>query len=639
VPGPATPRSWSYLHGLAAINANDVWAVGEQNDNFGSVSETLVEHWDGSSWSVVASPNVGTQGSWLSSASAISANDIWAVGASGNGSAGQSLTLHWNGTVWSVVSSPAQGAYSLLNGVDALSSQDVWAVGEYDNGVARATLSMHWNGSVWSIVPTPGGTGSNLRGVTALAANDVWAVGYSSNGTDNTLVLHWDGSVWNVVPSPNVGSGGNYLLGVAAVSPTDIWAVGRTGRTQTLVEHWDGEYWAVIAAPPVVSQRTELHSISVLSANDIWAAGTYDYSSLHDQALALHWDGLAWSLSSTSNPGYSNVVEGVAAISANNVWLAGHGRSASSNDRTLLQHYVSPCVTPTPSPTSTPIPVLTLTPTISFPSTATPTVAVPTATSTATFTRTAIPTPTIMPTGTSTPVVPPSNTATSTVTTPTACTLQFTDVPLTNTFYTFVRCLACGGIISGYACGSDGEPCDGENNPYFRPYNNITRGQIAKIVSNAAGYNENPDPQIYEDADSTNPFYQWINRLSRRGHMGGYPCGTVPEEPCNPPDDRPYFRPFNNATRAQLAKIVSNAAGLVDTGAGQIFADVPPDNGFYVWIQRLASRGIMGGYPCGGDGEPCDDQDRPYFRPYNSVTRGQTSKIVAGAFFPNCGTP
>lgn len=165
----------------------------------------------------------------------------------------------------------------------------------------------------------------------------------------------------------------------------------------------------------------------------------------------------------------------------------------------------------------------------------------------------------------------------------------------------------------------------------------VTRGQIAKIVSNSAGYDEDPNPQIYEDVREGNTFYQWVNRLSMRGHMGGYACGGEGEL-CGV-EKMPYFRPYANATRAQLAKIVSNAAGLVDTGAEQIFADVPPENGFYVWIQRLASRGIMGGYACGGEGEPCDDQERPYFRPYNSVTRGQTSKIVAGAFFPDCQVP
>jgi hypothetical protein len=164
----------------------------------------------------------------------------------------------------------------------------------------------------------------------------------------------------------------------------------------------------------------------------------------------------------------------------------------------------------------------------------------------------------------------------------------------------------------------------------------VTRGQIAKIVSNAAALDDDPGAQIYEDVDSTNSFYVWINRLSGRGYIGGYPCGTLDGEPCNSPGNRPYFRPFNNATRAQLAKIVSNAAGLGDTGVEQIFADVLPDNGFYVWVQRLASRGILGGYACGGEGEPCDDQDRPYFRPYNNVTRGQTAKIVGNTFFSDC---
>jgi hypothetical protein len=54
---------------------------------------------------------------------------------------------------------------------------------------------------------------------------------------------------------------------------------------------------------------------------------------------------------------------------------------------------------------------------------------------------------------------------------------------------------------------------------------------------------------------------------------------------------------------------------------------------------RLSNHQVLSGYPCGGEGEPCDDINRPYFRPYNEVTRGQASKIVANAFYPNCETP
>jgi N-acetylneuraminic acid mutarotase len=205
------------------------------------------------------------------------------------------------------------------------------------------------------------------------------------------------------------------------------------------------------------------------------------------------------------------------------------------------------------------------------------------------------------------------------VPTPT-CAVNFSDVPANHTFYPFVRCLACLGIVSGYADGT------------FKPDNLVTRGQLAKIVSNAAAFADNPDPQIYQDVSSTNPFYEWINRLSRRGYMGGYTCGG-PGEPCV--GNRPYFRPFANATRAQTSKIVSNAARYNDPPTGQTFEDVPSSHPFYVEIQRLASRGIMGGYECGGPGEPCVS-GKPYFRPYNDVTRGQSAKIVANTFYPDC---
>jgi hypothetical protein len=61
---------------------------------------------------------------------------------------------------------------------------------------------------------------------------------------------------------------------------------------------------------------------------------------------------------------------------------------------------------------------------------------------------------------------------------------------------------------------------------------------------------------------------------------------------------------------------------------------------FYVCIERVASRGIVEGYLCGGTGEPCVvPTNRPCFRPNNNATHGQMAKIAAEAFFPNCQTP
>jgi hypothetical protein len=132
------------------------------------------------------------------------------------------------------------------------------------------------------------------------------------------------------------------------------------------------------------------------------------------------------------------------------------------------------------------------------------------------------------------------------------------------------------------------------------------------------------------------PFYSFIRCLACQGIAGGYPCGG-PFEPCVGPAHRPYFRPNNNVTRGQLSKITSGAAGWTETPTGQTFADVPPGSTFYVYVERLASRGVIGGYPCGGVGEPCIAPDnRPYFRPNNPATRGQMSKIAAITFYPGC---
>jgi hypothetical protein len=216
------------------------------------------------------------------------------------------------------------------------------------------------------------------------------------------------------------------------------------------------------------------------------------------------------------------------------------------------------------------------------------------------------------------------------------CQVFFEDVPAGSTYYDSVRCLSCGNILSGYPCGGAGEPCGGSNDPYFRVNSNITRGQIAKVVSNAANFTNDPGGQMFADVPPSSPFFTWINRLARLGHMSGYPCGG-PGEACGT-GSLPYFRPNDNASRGQLSKIVSNAAGLDEAHTERSFQDVPTTSPFYLWIQRLSSRGYISGYPCGGAGEACGAGSLPYFRPSNKVTRGQASKIVANTFFPGCST-
>jgi S-layer homology domain len=212
--------------------------------------------------------------------------------------------------------------------------------------------------------------------------------------------------------------------------------------------------------------------------------------------------------------------------------------------------------------------------------------------------------------------------------------LSFEDVPTGSTFYTYIECLACRGIINGYPCGGPLEPCNANNDPYFRPSNNVTRGQFAKMASNAAGFTDPAGGLQYTDVPIGSTYYDYIWRLTNRGYVTGYPCGG-PGEPCDG-GNRPYFRPNANVTRGQLSKIDANTAGYNDTPSGQQYQDVQIGSTFYDFIYRLSIRGIIAGYPCGGVSEPCQPGNLPYFRPNANATRGQASKIVANTFFPEC---
>lgn len=134
---------------------------------------------------------------------------------------------------------------------------------------------------------------------------------------------------------------------------------------------------------------------------------------------------------------------------------------------------------------------------------------------------------------------------------------RFADVPVGSTFFPYVETLVERGLVSGYPCGGAGEPCDPLRRPYFRPNANVTRGQIAKIIVGAAGWQAAPaSGASFQDVPAGSSFHSAIEVAVAQGIIGGYPCGASQAEPCSPGDNRPYYRPGNNATRAQIAKMV-----------------------------------------------------------------------------------
>ncbi len=355
-PSPNIGAGDNSLVGVAAVDTDDVWAVGLSVNS--SIVQTLAEHWNGTTWSVVPSPNIGTGTNRLMDVAA-SAGEVWAVGYYSNGSHLQTLTLQWTGTTWRVVPSPNVGTEdNRLWSVTVVNINDAWAVGDYHVGSVQQTLVEHWNGVTWSIVPSPnlpGAAISVFHGVAALNTSDIWAVGLYSynngNGNGNglpfqTLVEHWNGTTWNIVPSPNADPPLNDLWSVVALSPDDAWAVGdylSGSNIYTLVEHWNGTTWSIVPSPNPVAGINDLLDVVWRAPNDIWAVGYTGAENNTSQTLVEHWDGTAWSVMSSPSPGaHSNSFHSVTVSDLHDVWAVGTSSEDIVN-QTLVAHYTLTC--------------------------------------------------------------------------------------------------------------------------------------------------------------------------------------------------------------------------------------------------------------------------------------------------------
>jgi hypothetical protein len=191
-----------FLFGASADAANDAWAVGfNGSENI----ETSAMHWDGTNWKSVATPNVGEGTNKLNAVLALAPNDVWAVGfstpvAPPKQAATLTLIEHFDGASWAVVPSPNVGPNSpnqsnRLLGLTANSANDIWAFGSYfpaDGSGHQMTLLLHWDGTSWTIASSPspakGGFPCDLlwAGVVPSSGN-VWILG---SGHDGSLAMH-----------------------------------------------------------------------------------------------------------------------------------------------------------------------------------------------------------------------------------------------------------------------------------------------------------------------------------------------------------------------------------------------------------------------------------------------------------------
>jgi hypothetical protein len=288
-------------------------------------------------------------GQSLNGIAAASANDVWAVGGGCYGI--DPLIEHWNGTAWSIVASPplgidGGGAWGTLGDVAAVSSGDVWAVGTQSSGDYRGLVE-HWGGSNWTVASDASPAGSYLTSVSATGPSDVWAVG--GRDPNNNFIEHWNGASWGVVASRQPARGSS-LDSVAAISPTNAWAVGSTtastGAEVTFTLHWNGKAWSEVPSPNMStasSASNQLRSVTVISPSNVWAVGMYEneQTSFHQhRTLVLRWNGTAWNIVTSPQPGHTSELTAAAVTPGGRLFTAGFW---SLYDRNIYDgHYTLP---------------------------------------------------------------------------------------------------------------------------------------------------------------------------------------------------------------------------------------------------------------------------------------------------------
>jgi hypothetical protein len=267
------------------------------------------------------------------------------VGYYNNGSVNQTLIENYNGTSWTITPSPNQTGTSgatlnnQLNGVACTAIDNCWATGRYVMNTNH-TLALHWDGTSWTIVPTPNlATGSVLLGVQCLSASQCYAVGYGRTSPTNptqALIEAYDGTGWTIAAwtntLSNTNTAANELLSLSCVDSTHCWAVGwqtLSGVHQTAIVMYDGTNWSVVS-PLSPNQTTttdnELSSISCagnrasnsneaaianahrMDSRSCLAVGYYKTLGGIYQTLSEYYDGTSWTIipSVNQNTSYNN---------------------------------------------------------------------------------------------------------------------------------------------------------------------------------------------------------------------------------------------------------------------------------------------------------------------------------------------
>jgi hypothetical protein len=319
IPAPATGAKDGELLGLSCSAASACSAVGDYHVN-AAKDATLAERWNGSTWAIQATANPsGGVVSSLQGVSCPAASACTAVGdySVNGGSSTSTLAEAWNGSKWSIQATPnpAGAKRSSLYAVSCPAVSACTAVGTYSNKAGtQQGFAERWNGKTWqltTVAKPAGATATSLSAVSCPSAQHCVAVGYDNpkNGDAQPLAQTWNGTAWHVqkLTLPAKAQGGT-LSAVACTAANACTAGGAVFAAPggPFSEHWNGTTWSYRAAPLPpngASSTSEIgfSSISCVSAQSCVAAGRYSPNN-NPASFAEVWTGKAWKVQTIALP-------------------------------------------------------------------------------------------------------------------------------------------------------------------------------------------------------------------------------------------------------------------------------------------------------------------------------------------------
>jgi hypothetical protein len=315
--------------------------VGKNNDT----GKGFTELWNGSSWSLA---NTSVEGQ-LESVSCFSAT--WCMAAGESSGAARLFRLKSEGGSWSATTqtpaTPSGGSALKLTDVSCSSESACTAVGSYYNGTRRVTLAERYNGSAWSVQTTVDGTPTGedveLSGVSCASASSCMAVGHYGTGT---FAESWNGTSWSSPSVPDIsGATEERLQDVSCFSSGSCMTVGwykeSTAWKKAMAVRWNGSAWSLstVSSPSEALGNVSLQDIACPSSTSCIAVGSYGTEKsatagedAKAKTLVESWNGTSWSVQFSPNNAEKaiNYLNGVSCTSTSACTaLGGAGPSAA----------------------------------------------------------------------------------------------------------------------------------------------------------------------------------------------------------------------------------------------------------------------------------------------------------------------